>query len=319
MSLLRSGDNLLSEIIEFIRKSEEVIIFTPFVRVNKLQEILGTTSCSILVVRWQSGDLIQEVTDFELLYEYCKKQSISLYRNTSIHLKAVINEKNEIMFGSSNITNRGMGDQNFNLELSGINTDISLKDLIYLKSIISNSDLVDDEYFTRLFEEIHIKKKEFSKVPVVPPIVIKSKNKDYFLISSLPMTESPKKLWQIASAVDLSSISILEINCATHDLANFSVSNCEIEGEFMSDLKAEFNTHPFILALKAKIKTQESLRYGEVVNWIRENTTTAPTPRNWELKREQIVNILYEWICIFDSSFTWSIPNHSQVIFYQKS
>ena len=38
---------------------------------------------------------------------------------------------------------------------------------------------------------------------------------------------------------------------------------------------------------------------------------------SWEIKKEQIVNNLYEWICFFDSDYKWDVPGaHSQVIKY---
>jgi hypothetical protein len=61
----------------------------------------------------------------------------------------------------------------------------------------------------------------------------------------------------------------------------------------------------------------KSIRYGGVVEWIQKTTTTVPTPRSWEIKREQIVNILYTWICEFDENFTWNVPgSRSEVIYY---
>jgi hypothetical protein len=89
---------------------------------------------------------------------------------------------------------------------------------------------------------------------------------------------------------------------------------------FKIELKDKFNSHPFIIALKEHIKSEptQSLRYGGVVDWVKNNTTTVPTPRSWELKQDQIVNILYTWICDFDEDYTWDRPNHSQVIYYIK-
>jgi hypothetical protein len=83
-------------------------------------------------------------------------------------------------------------------------------------------------------------------------------------------------------------------------------------------LKENFNTHPFIIKLKEVIKSdpRKSLGYGSVVSWIQENTTTVPTPRSWELKKEQIVNILYEWICFCDVEFIWNRPKWTQIIKY---
>ena len=100
----------------------------------------------------------------------------------------------------------------------------------------------------------------------------------------------------------------------------YKASNNLSEEIFYSTLKENFNTHPFIIKLKEVIKsdTRDSLSYGSVVRWIQDNTTTVPTPRSWELKKDQIVNILYEWICFFDDDFRVEIPGkRSEVILYK--
>ena len=319
MSLLRSGENLLDSVKSFIHVSNEVTVYSPFIRVNKLTEILGDVKCNNVIVRWQTGDILSGVCDFEELYYYCSNNGISLYRNPEIHLKAILNEKDQIAFGSSNVTNMGMGETNFNLELSGIQNDISLEDLAYLKRIINMSRLVNDDYFHQLKEKIDKKKEEYVKPPKVEEIEIKDDSKDHFLLSALPMTENPEKLFDICNTEDKSIYSREYLNCAAHDLANYSIQSDLIESEFYSDLKYAFNTHPFIVALKKVIRQEQSIRYGGVVEWIGANTTTVPTPRNWELKEVQIVNILYDWICYFDLDYCWDTPNHSQVIYHRPS
>lgn len=319
MTLFRSGDNLLGQVKLFVQNSKEITVFSPFIRVNKLKEILGETKCTNIIVRWQTGDILFDVTDFEKLYEYCKTNDISLFRNVNIHLKVIQNERNEIIYGSSNITNKGMGEAQFNLELSGINDNLALQDLTYLRKIINESDLIDEAYFFNLKSKVEAKRNEIEIPDRIEEAVIEPRIKDHFLLSSLPMSETPALLFEIYSDKNNDNFSIEEMNCAIHDLANYSIANDLEENEFYSDLRLAFNTHPFIVKLKNEICYKGTMRYGGVVNWIRENTTTVPTPRNWELKKEQIVNILYDWICFFDSRYTWNRPNHSQVIYFTGS
>ena len=40
----------------------------------------------------------------------------------------------------------------------------------------------------------------------------------------------------------------------------------------------------------------------------------------WELKEQEIVNILYYWVTSFDTDYTTSVPGRrSEVIFYKKN
>jgi hypothetical protein len=106
---------------------------------------------------------------------------------------------------------------------------------------------------------------------------------------------------------------------ASHDMSIFNIRIEEGIENSISKLKESFNQKEIIKKLKLDIKENPrmSMGYGQVVRWIQENTTTVPTPMSWELKKKQIVNNLYEWICFFDERYTWDTPNHSQVIIFK--
>ena len=143
------------------------------------------------------------------------------------------------------------------------------------------------------------------------------KESDYFLMSELPMFMKVESLYD--SAKDISSLNILERKCISHDIATYNLDFRESKEQFYSNLKNTFNLHPFIIKLKEEVKMthRQSLNYGGVVRWISENTTTVPTPISWELKQKEVVNILYKWICFFDSDFVVERPNYSEVLFYK--
>jgi hypothetical protein len=86
-----------------------------------------------------------------------------------------------------------------------------------------------------------------------------------------------------------------------------------------------FNNHPFILSFKDAVRNSKydiperdsSMQFGRVTRWFSNNTTTVPTPRPYDLNEQ--ISILYDWICFFDNSFTWSKPGGtSQVIKYNR-
>ena len=139
---------------------------------------------------------------------------------------------------------------------------------------------------------------------------------DYFLISQLPMISNVDRLIEIYK--DHSELDFEEMNCVTHDLVLYNIPFDLDDEDLIAHLIEKFNSHPFIIEIKEHIKENGSLNYGRVVRWIQDNTTTVPTPRSWELKKEQLVNTLYDWICYFDADYYWDTPTHSQVIFYQK-
>jgi len=314
MMLHKSGHNLKGEAINFIRESETITLFSAYIKLEELKYLNEGNKIKLIVVRWEVQDLCVGASDLEL-YDYCIKHDIILFRNTRIHLKAIWDGNKRVVFGSANITGRGIGERgnNYNFELNGIANNISLDDRLYLESIINNSEIVDEELYRKLLE----KKEEFEDKEIMyPKIETIKREKDYFLISQLPMSTSPDIL--LDTYFGDSDEREIDVRCMLHDMATFNIVTNQDRDMMKEQLKNNFNSHEFIISLKNAIKESQrkSLNYGSVVRWIQENTTTVPTPRSWELKKDEIVNILYDWICYFDDDFSWDRPGHSQIIYY---
>jgi hypothetical protein len=313
--LYKSGINLEKGAIDFIINNESITLFSAYIKLEELKKINIRHNIKQIIVRWEVEDLIKSVSDIEL-YQYCMDHGITLYRNTRLHMKVFWNNKDSLFFGSANITGRGLGEvNNYNYELNGIKDSLSLNDIIYLNQVIASSEYLSKELYLKLNDLV---KNTILPILIFPEIHTIKKEIDYFLISQLPMCPSPDDFYEMA--VNSKDFNFLDQNCVAHDIALFEIDPFQEYNNFKIELKNKFNSHPFIIALKNHIKQQasHSMRYGSVVDWIKDNTTTVPTPRSWDLKQEQFVNILYTWICEFDEQFIWDTPNHSQVIYYLK-
>jgi hypothetical protein len=314
--LYKSGNNLEKGAIDFISNSESITLFSAYIKLEELKRININNNIKQIIVRWEIEDLCKGVSDIEL-YQYCIDNGIALYRNTRLHMKVIWNNQDKVLFGSANITGRGLGEKsNYNFELNGIKEALSLFDIIYFNQVISSSEYVSSDLYNELLDKVTNTILPVITFPEIPTI---KKETDYFLLSQLPMSKSPDELYQVS--INSQDFNIIEQNFAAHDIALFGINPFNEYSLFKIELKEKFNSHPFMIALKEFIKTEprQSLRYGGVVDWIINNTTTVPTPRSWELKQDQIVNILYSWICEFDEKFTWNIPGaRSQVIYFNK-
>ncbi len=312
--LFRSNFNLETGALSFLNDNERILLFSPYIKYGELQKINQKHHIDQIVVRWEIRDLCLGVSDLEL-YDYCKKHNIKLFRNTKIHLKAFWNYRRSVFFGSANVTNKGLGEGG-NWELNGLEPCMSFDDITYLNEILDSSEYVTDELYDQ------IKNCVLSvNLPTLlyPEIPTRKKKVDFFLLSQLPMYHNVGELYEVYLGKAL--LNDEELECAAHDLVLYKVPKGLSFEEFEGKLKANFNAHPFIISFKEHIKSQpsQSMNYGSVVRWISENTTTVPTPRNWEIKQRQIVNILYDWIVLFNDDFAWSIPgNRSQVIYYNR-
>lgn len=314
--LSKSTINLRQSAIDFVKNTESITVFSAYIKLNQLNELNEVKNIKRVIIRWEIEDIIKGVSDFEDLYDYCKRNNIALLRNTRIHLKAIWDNQNSVLFGSANVTGKGIGEKgnNFNYELAGLANPISFDDISYLNFIIQESELVTENLFLEiknLIDFIELPTFDFPELPTVKKI------EDDFLISQLPMTGSPQLLLEILQKPN--NFTLDEQLKASHDSAVFSV-NIELGLETSMELLKEiFNQKLIIQRLKTVIIEDErnSMGYGTVVRWIQANTTTVPTPMSWEIKKEQFVNNLFDWICFFDSRFTWDRPNHRQVIYFR--
>jgi hypothetical protein len=315
--LYTSGTNLESSAIEFVDSNEKVTVFSAYMKLEELKRINRSKNVKRIIVRWEILDLCKEVSDLEV-YEYCQENQIALYRNTRLHIKALWNDGSSILFGSANITNKGIGENGrFNYELNGLQNEIDFNTIQYFNQILRESQFVSNSLYLKIAEEVD----KIGKIEdPVEPYITKSyeeKSQDKFLLSDLPMSRTVDDLFTTYSSPESSPSE--DLIYAGHDLALYDLPHELSRSDFDKTLQLKFNSHPFIMALKQKIINEGSMNYGSVVRWIQKNTTTVPTPRSWKMKENLIVNILYEWICYFDSNFHHTRPAHSQVIFFQKN
>ncbi|WP_282018187.1 hypothetical protein [Salegentibacter mishustinae] len=311
--LYTSGTNLESSAIKFIETNEKVTIFSAYMKLHELQKINKSKNISRIIVRWDLIDLCLGVSDLEV-YNYCIENNIALYRNTRLHMKVIWNNQQSMIFGSANVTGRGLGEnKRYNFELNGEVKDISFETIKYLNEVIKNSQYITPSFYNLIESKVRQNSEQIN----LPELELESIEEYHsqFLLSSLPMTMAVDKLYE--KSLNSDRLNAIEQNCLAHDLALYNLNPKDDKSVFYNKLKYEFNKHPFIVALKSYIVQVGSLHYGGVVNWIKDNTTNVPIPRNWEIKKQEIVNILYEWICYLDSNFTWSRPSYSQVIHYE--
>ena len=310
----KSKYNLTTSVVSYLKGNDEITLFSAYIRTEQLRKINEAKNIKQIIVRWEVSDICFGASDLEL-YDYCRDNNIKLFRNTKIHLKAFWNNKRSVLFGSANVTKNGIGEGG-NLELNGIQEDILHSDIRYFNEIIASSTYITEELYNEIKGKVDEHKDKVVRIPDLPN---KKAEADFFLLSQLPMSLNVSDLYN--TSVNSDFLSDEDLNCLIHDIVLYKASTNLSEENFYSDLKNNFNSHPFIIELKEVIKsdTRQSLSYGGVVRWIQNNTTTVPTPRSWELKEEQIVNILYEWICYFDDDYYWERPNYSQVIFYKKA
>lgn len=315
--LYKSGNNLKESVLDFIKNNESITLFSAYIKLHELKEINIDNKLKQIVVRWEIEDLCKSVSDIEI-YNYCKENNIALFRNTRLHMKVLWNNNFNIVLGSANITGKGIGEKgNYNYEINGASV-IDNSDIQHFYDIIHKSQLVDDNLYLKIktiIDEINVPEIQY-------PEVIFENNKNFnFLLSQLPMSFTPNILINSIHLQNEQKLSNDDLKYIAHDIVLYKLHNLDANSDIHEVLKNNFNSHPFIEAFKKFVMNQDrkSIHYGGCVKWLIENTTSVPIPRSWDLKKDQIVNILYNWVCFFDPSFYNDIPlgGHSQILYYK--
>jgi len=292
--MLRSKDNLYQEIIDFVQKAKDLIIFSPYIRQNPLGELLRHTNAKsiCIVTTWKPRDVAFGSSDLDI-YKLCRENKIPLYINNNIHLKVITKNKfSSCIVSSANITRRGLGVSNeFNVEMGIINDTMELDDILYLEKIINDPDcrLVNDDYYEQI-------KKESESIKVSKDMQKSfstdlNKAEKEFLISSLPMSNSVNNLMNYYFNKD-SLEDPLAIRSAEHDIELYKLKDIQNETEFLKSLKDNFYNHPFVIEFLEQNGDKKS--FGENSTWIHNRCTTVPTP--WRKDVKDIQNNLNKFV-----------------------
>ena len=320
----RSLQNLETGFEAYVAEQEEVTLFTAYIKMAALLKINSSQRINQIVVRWQSRDFCgaSPASDLEEIWNYCKEHNIKLFRNTRLHMKVIWNNDQEAIVGSANITRNGLGlSTGANLEFAA-RVELGQEDMLYLNTLLlgNATTLVTDE----LYHVLKQTKNQYAEVQrtEIPEVQPTEVAEGKFLTNQLPMFNDVVGMYE--AILNPNELDPHARNCLLHDAALYEVDGAMSEEIFYETLKSNFLKHPFIVAFLEEVRNRHphrntpdrpSMNFGAVKDWFARNTIEVPAPRRWQL--EPYVQVLYEWIeHLSDGEFTWSRPNHSQVLFY---
>jgi hypothetical protein len=86
--------------------------------------------------------------------------------------------------------------------------------------------------------------------------------------------------------------------------------------EFDQQLGDSFRRTPFVIEFVELLKTEKSLRFGAVNDWIYRMCEDVPFPYRWDIKEN--TRIFYNWLEHYFTEIVWDRPNYSQVIYWRE-
>lgn len=298
----------------FTAEDALILILVPFAKLaalKKLRSAHPNTDSLKIVCRWRPEDLLAGVSDIEI-FTYLKDAGCQLFINPDIHLKLYIFASNNAFSTSGNLTLRGLGYGAIaNIEV-GTMVSLSAHDWSEIYGVINKSRQVDEALYQRY--KVFIKQHPQTVAPTPFPGLLASAKT--YTISSLPATESPIWLADFYANHNPADFTPEQVRRASHDLVTFGISPGLSQVEFHTQLGQSFCKSPFVTDFVALLKTERSLRFGAVNDWIHQKCEDVPLPYRWEIKENTAM--FYDWLAHFISEISWDRPRHSQVIYWQK-
>lgn len=310
--LLKNGDNLDNNLLDFIRKSKDLRIFVPYIKIDSLKHLLlNIDTCTSIFVRWQINDLIQSSSDLEV-YDYCKSKNIRLFINPRLHMKAFIDSNEKAIIGSCNISSRGINFpvvNNYNYELATYINNLTFEDRLYISNVEFDSILVNDLLFEQIKQQvIDFKINQIEDLNLKLPI-------DNFLLSSLPMTSSFEIF--IKNYYSINKLNKIELNCLVHDLALYKIKPDLLINELKNMMIKAFFENAFIISFLNNLDSKGELYFGSAKEWVHKNCTNVPLPKRWEITEN--IQILFKWIVeLGEGDYIVDTPNYSQRLYSLK-
>ena len=306
MVLLKTGIDYLENATAFVEKSSELYIFVPFVKLEPLRELLGSSDvCKAIVVRWSFEDLKRGASDLEV-YDFCLSKGITLYRNPRLHMKALVDSFESCLIGSANISARALNipeTESYNFEVGYEVDRLSIQDRYYFNVVLEHSALVDEDQYQQLKEHLE----DFNEGNVEYPdfdLSINDASKS-FLLSALPMSLDPETFFRVCESGQAAND--IEMNCAVHDAALYEVDPSLPAADLRSLTKERFFSHPFVAEFEANLVENGFIYFGRAKEWILRNCSDVPLPRKWEITEN--VQILYRWfVDLGDGRYEIDVP-----------
>lgn len=289
-----------------------ILILVPFAKLAALKQLHWVHASKVklkIVCRWRPRDLIYGASDVEV-FTYLKESGCQLYVNPDIHLKLYVFGSNVAFNTSGNLTLQGLGyADHANIEVGNM-VDLTTLDWVKIYQIIEGSRQVDDELHSRFKAFVDEQPKIGPNTPF-PDFLPAPKT---YTISSLPATATPVKLADFYFDANLAKPTPEEVRRAIHDLVTFGIPQNLAKTDFDERLGTAFLKTPFVEDFIELLKSEGSLRFGAVNNWLHQKCEDVPLPYRWEIKEN--THIFYDWLAHFIPEISWDRPNYSQVIYW---
>ena len=286
---------------EFFRGAEsEILIVTAFCTAEATRRVLNEVHASTgitLVTRWSRNDITSGASDLDV-FDVIMERGGRMFRNDRLHAKIYMVDKHKYLFGSANLTGRGIGLSGIvsNIECLSFEEDVHTEDIALLNSIIRESQIVNHELVEEMrqqLEEHDANEWHEKKMEAV------TQRPDGIFVNDLPFCRSPNYLVENPDSEE-----------ATHDRVIFGISDGPLT---LDHLTTSFRRSCSVTWLDKAI--HEEMNFGQLSHALHNSLLDDPRPYRKNVKILQ--SNLLEWVkALLPDSYELQVPpgRHSQVI-----
>lgn len=306
--LFCSSSDLIYSYKDFIDKFDKMVIFSPYIKLSALKQLLENNESKIdtIVTSWKPLDIKIGVSDIEV-YNFTKHHNIKLLINNNIHLKSLVSyDFNCCTVSSSNITGKGLAlSTKYNFELGTFVDHLSCEEKSYFDTIIDTSTIVTDDLYNQIYTKIESLDDNIKKIP--DEFIIKESIEHKFLTSQLPYFDNPKLLFNAVTHPE--KYSEEERRAAYHDIRLYKLEESINENDIKLKLKREFEKNMFI---KSFLRYNgDGKFFGELTSWLHSKLQDVPSPRRYLVK--EYLKRIYNYVeYLLPEMYVIDQPNYSQ-------
>lgn len=292
---------------------EPLFIFTPFITTSYVRELMELQREVHIITSWRKDHLINGVSDLELYNLVKEHPNWQLYINDRLHAKVFCRNFSTMLMGSANLTKKGMQDTTKSNHEVMVEAVCDAESKQHMLSILQTSLVMSDDHFQTYkawFASFEQSTQPVDTGSVIEPI----STNERFLVSQLPASTSPHRLWSILREGAQPDESWNEFCAAEHDMNNLGMQVRYISTyeEFKRELTEKMGAQGFFTAFIDRIDTI-GFRFGYAKEWVQTNCIDDPVPYRKELTRT--VQNLFAWVvALYPEEFEIIQPRHSQTI-----
>ena len=307
-----SMSTLVEEHFQPVEK-HSIVILSPFITTEYLVELFSASRELHIVTSWRKDHLASGVSNLDLYEVVRLKKGWTLYINDRLHAKVYCRNFERMLVGSANLTRKGLGDG----EDSNIETLVELpcdpESEREIREVLRTSLVMDDETF-EIYRQWYDTLDLDSQFVDTGSVVLPNPDRTTFLVSQLPASTSPHRLWSVLREDAEVDNSWNEFSAAEHDMNNLGmlVRHFSTYEEFNRALTEKMTKQRFFTAFMERIDT-DGFRFGYGKEWVHTNCIDDPVPYRKELTRT--VQNLFAWVvALFPDEFEIIQPRHTQII-----